>query len=128
RVPADHHQILDPPRRADNRSQLNRTLNPRLAREWRIAGLRTIDQVALCPMRDLERMRGRGSRRWCYNKNIDRRADRARDSASSPVVSSDHADVVEIRRRCHLLFVRGCDGGLNRWGLLQLSSVEVRPV
>src|SRR5260370_25539813 len=73
RMPADDDQILDRSCPADDRPQLDRTLNPRLSSDWGIEGLHAVDDVALRPVGYFERMRGR--RRGWRSSNIDRSAD-----------------------------------------------------
>src|SRR6266404_2445771 len=66
-------QPFDRPSLADDGAQLNRALDSSLTRQWRINRLNPINDIALCPMRDSDRMG------WC------RRLWRKRHSGSQTV-------------------------------------------
>ena len=112
------------PRLADDRPQFDRALDARLAGERRIHRLHAVDDVALRPMGDFERMGGHRRRWW---SDINRRvADSAGDSAPRCTNSAGDADAVEIGGGANLRFVQVRDPWWNRCNRQQVLATEVR--
>src|SRR6202163_4119285 len=104
RVSANHRQILDRSCLADDRPQLDRALNARLACDWRIAGLDAVDDVALRPVRYPQGL----DRGWVRRNHYRYAVSEAMRHAVAWSATRSTADGWEFRRRWNRVRIVNC--------------------